>query len=138
MFPRLSRIRFILIRSFFLSFIILLFLQILTYLKHDNVSSRNRPNQVLKNEQQLSEEDENLLADDQRIKQIEFIKNQYEKDELNWTKIFYENYYRKLIKIKERDEKTTLKYHFNENQAKISQDKFQIYEQTLVNLFLRT
>jgi hypothetical protein len=80
----------------------------------------------------LSNEDKEL-SDNQRIKQIQLIENQFKNEELNWTNIFFNNYKRKLIKINERDSKTTLKYHFQDNQEKISQEIFEIYEETLVN-----
>jgi len=80
----------------------------------------------------LSNEDKEL-SDNQRIKQIQLIENQFKNEELNWTNIFFDNYKRKLIKINERDSKTTLKYHFQDNQEKISQEIFEIYEETLVN-----
>ncbi len=132
---RLSRIRFIIIRSCIISFFIILILQILAYLNNDS-TSLNEFDELLPIEQKfwkkLSNEDKEL-SDNQRIKQIQLIENQFKNEELNWTNIFFNNYKRKLIKINERDSKTTLKYHFQDNQEKISQEIFEIYEETLVN-----
>lgn len=132
---RLSRLRFILIRSCIISCIIILYLQIVEYYHNDNNSS-NEYNELLTFEQRfwkkISLEDKHL-SDIQRIKQIKSIENQLEKNELNWTKIFLDNYQRKLKKLDERNSKTTLKSHFKDNQQNISQEIFQIYEETPVN-----
>jgi len=119
-----------------ISFIIILFLQILEYFNHDTIPS-NELNEFLTIEQKfwkkISNEDKDLV-NKQRIKRIKLIENQFEKEELNWTKILFDNYKRKLQKLNERDSKTTLKYYFKDNQQIISQQKiFQIYEETLVS-----
>jgi hypothetical protein len=136
MYFRLSRIRFIIVRSCFISFIIILFLQIIEYFNHDTIPT-NEFNEFLTIEQKfwkkISNEDKDL-SNKQRIKRIKLIENQFEKEELNWTKILFDNYKRKLQKLNERDSKTTLKYYFKDNQQTISQQKiFQIYEETLVS-----
>jgi len=136
MYFRLSRIRFIVIRSCFLSFIIILFLQIIAYFNHNTTVSSNQFDEFLTIEQKfwkkISNED-NDLTNRERIKRIELIEKQFEKEELNWTKILFDSYTRKLLKLNERDSKTTLKYHFQDNQQKISQQIFEIYEETLVS-----
>lgn len=132
---RLSRLRFIIVRSCIISFIIILYLQIVAYY-NDNNSPVNEYDELSTFEQRfwkkISKEDQDL-SDIQRLDRIKFIENNFEKDKLNWTKIFLDNYYRKLRKINERDSKTILKSHFKDNQKNISQENFQIYEETLVS-----
>jgi hypothetical protein len=134
MFFRFSRLRFIIVRSCIISFIIILFLQIIAYFNHDDISF-DKPEKLLTIEEtfwkKLSNEDKDL-SDQQRIQRLKSSKNQFGKEDLNWTNIFYDSYQRKLTKLYERDSKTTLKSHFKETQANISQQFFEIYEETLV------
>ncbi len=132
MILRLSRLRFIVVRSCFISFIIILFLQLLAYFNHDD----NHPhpsNKLLTIEQIFWEKifrEDGQLSNEERIKRIQVIDN---KEELNWTGIFFDNYRKKLAIFNERNLKTKYKYQFEENQTNISQEIFEIYEETLVS-----
>ena len=132
---RLSRLRFIVVRACIISFIIILYLQFVDIFTSDNSHSHDSdefltPTQFWK---KLSNEDKEL-TDKQRIKQIELIEKQTKKIDLNWTNIFFDSYSRKLSKLNERNIKTTYKYQFKENQNNISQNTFQIFEETPVSL----
>jgi hypothetical protein len=137
MFFRLSRIRFIVVRACIISFIVILFLQIIAYFNNDNIPAHEF-DKLLTIEQKfwekLSNEDKEL-SNHERIQRIKLIQNQFEKEELNWTNIFFDSYRRKLVTLNERDSKTTLKYRFEENQQKISQQIFEIYEETKVSFY---
>lgn len=127
MFLRLSRLRFVLIRSCFLSLSIILFLQIVTLFNHENITNKTDQEVSL---EQSSDKD---LTDENRLQQIESIDKQFRTKEFNWTSIFLNNYARKLLKINQRDDQTNYKYRFKENQPKIAQTQFDIFEETLVS-----
>ncbi|CAF1221317.1 unnamed protein product [Rotaria sordida] len=135
MFFRLSRIRFIIIRTCIISLIIILFLQFSTLFNNNDNIQINKYDRLLTSEelfwQKLYDEDKNL-TDEQRIKQIELINKNFIKKNFNWTKIFFDSYTRKLLKINERDMKTIYKYRFKNNEKNILQENFQIFEETLV------
>ncbi|CAF1449764.1 unnamed protein product [Rotaria magnacalcarata] len=131
---RLSRIRFIVVRSCVISFIVILCLQFMESFSNDN-SRENSPTVVATSEElfwrKLSNEDKDL-TEEQRIKAIESSDRQTIKRELNWTKIFLDNYARKLLKINERDAQTIYKKRIEKYAKTTSQEKYDIFEETLV------
>ncbi|CAF4493016.1 unnamed protein product, partial [Rotaria magnacalcarata] len=130
---RLSRIRFIVVRSCVISFIVILCLQFMESFSNDN-SRENSPTVVATSEElfwrKLSNEDKDL-TEEQRIKAIESSDRQTIKRELNWTKIFLDNYARKLLKINERDAQTIYKKRIEKYAKTTSQEKYDIFEETL-------
>jgi len=105
----------------------------LAYFNHDDNHPHPSSNKLLTIEQifweKISRED-GQLSNEERIKRIQVIDN---KEELNWTGIFFDNYRKKLAIFNERNLKTKYKYQFEENQTNISQEIFEIYEETLVS-----
>ena len=139
---RLSRIRFLFVRSFIISLTIILFLQLIPLFNNDDfqLNSTKKYDAFLRTEKlfwtKLSDQDKDL-TDEQRIKQLEIIENQIRRTDFNWTNIFFDIYARKLSKINERDKKTAYKYRFKDNRQRNSQQNYEIYEETLVSLIIR-
>ncbi|CAF1572509.1 unnamed protein product [Rotaria sp. Silwood1] len=134
MFFRSSRLRLIIIRTCIIALIIVLFLQFSTLFNNENIPL-SKSDKLLTFEElfwkKLFDEDK-ILTDEQRIQHIKLIDEHIKKKDFNWTKIFFDNYKRKLLKINERDIKTSYKYRFKNNEQIISQEKFEIFEETLV------
>ncbi|CAF4779221.1 unnamed protein product, partial [Rotaria sp. Silwood1] len=134
MFFRSSRLRLIIIRTCIIALIIVLFLQFSTLFNNENIPI-SKSDKLLTFEElfwkKLFDEDK-ILTDEQRIQHIKLIDEHIKKKDFNWTKIFFDNYKRKLLKINERDIKTSYKYRFKNNEQIISQEKFEIFEETLV------
>ncbi|CAF2860805.1 unnamed protein product [Rotaria sp. Silwood2] len=132
---RRSRIRPVVIRLCIISLIIVLFLQFSAVFNNNDNIPKSKFDELLTIEelfwQKLSNKDK-TLTNEQRITQIELIDQQMRKKDFNWTKIFFDSYRRKLLKINERDVKTIHKYRFRNNEKNISQEKFKIFEETLV------
>ncbi|CAF1367190.1 unnamed protein product [Adineta steineri] len=134
---RSFRIRFIIIRSCIISLIIILFFQIITFLKNENIHLQdiNIWNKAYRLEKyfwkNLLNEDKDL-TDEQRIKRIELIKKQNTIKEFNWTNIFFDSYTRKLNKVYEKNIATTYKYRFKDRQPNVSQEIYEVFEETLV------
>jgi hypothetical protein len=134
MFLRISRLRFVLVRCCFFLIILLFILEIKTFIKNDILLNKN-PMEILFWEQ-LNNQDK-FLTNEQRIKQIQLIENERKKYQFNWTNIFYDIYQRKIEKLHQRDLKNTYKYRIIENIENISQETFEIFEETPVkNIFL--
>jgi len=129
MFLRISRLRFVLVRCCFFLIILLFILEIKTFIKNDILINKN-PIEILFWEQ-LNNQDK-FLTNEQRIKQIQLIENQRRKHQFNWTNIFYDMYQRKIEKLHQRDLKNTYKYRIIENIENISQETFEIFEETPV------
>ncbi len=138
MFFRLFRIRLLIVRSCIISFIIILFLQIVSFFNVDHIPLKKTKTfkKELKSEnlfwKKLSDEDK-ALTDQQRVKQIELIKKQTTNNELNWTNAFFESYARKLKILNERDDETIYKHRFKQSQQIIPQNTFEVFEETLVS-----
>ena len=128
---RLSRLRFIIVRSCFISFIIIVFLQLVAYFNDDNTP---RPSKKLLTTDQILWEkisrEDRQLSNEQRIEKI---KLRDTGGELNWIEIFFDIYWKKLSIFNERNSKTKYKYSF-EIQPTVSQETFEIYEETLVSV----
>jgi len=129
MFLRISRLRFVLVRCCFFLIILLFILEIKTFIKNDILLNKN-PMEILFWEQ-LNNQDK-FLTNEQRIKQIQLIENERKKYQFNWTNIFYDIYQRKIEKLHQRDLKNTYKYRIIENIENISQETFEIFEETPV------
>ena len=131
---RLTRLRFILLRTFWISLFITIILQLVTYFNEHSseqiVSTISDENAFWKT---IFNQDQHL-TDQQRI---EFIRNQIEHNEknvYNWTGVFLDNYARKLVTLNERDSKTTLKERRHTSQQMITQTTIDIFEDTTVRV----
>ncbi|CAF3778380.1 unnamed protein product [Rotaria socialis] len=130
MYLRISRLRFVLVRCCFLLIILLFLLEIKIFLFYNDNSSKKSPMEI-SFWQQLYEQDQ-LLTDEQRVKQLESIEQQRMKIEPNWTNIFFNIYRRKLARLDQRDMKTSYKYRTIENRQNFLQTTFEIFEETPV------
>jgi len=135
---RLSRIRFIVIRSCVISTFIVLILQL-----NDLYSSNNNNNNSFHPLERLKTAEEKfwekLLLEDQhlsnadRVHRIKSFEKQFENDNLNWTAIFFESYRRKLSVLQQRDSTSHYKFRFRlENEPNLTQQSFYIYMETPV------
>lgn len=129
MYLRISRLPFVLVRCCFLSIVLLFIFEIKLFYNHDN-SAKKSPMEI-SFWQKLYDQDQ-LLTQTQRVKQIEIAEKQILKTQLNWTTIFYDIYQRKLQRLNQRDARTLYKYRTIEKQENFSQTKFEIFEETPV------
>jgi hypothetical protein len=129
MYFRLSRLRFVLVRGCFLLIILLFTLKFRTFFTND-ISLTKNPIEILFWEQ-LYKQDQ-LLTNEEKIEQIQFLEKQRKKNHLNWTNIFYDIYQRKIEKMNERDMKNIYKYRSRKNTQNFSQKIFEIFEETPV------
>lgn len=134
-----SRIRLNIIRVLGISLTIVFLLQFVTLLtKNDddgvNENYTGTVGSILAESfwKKISNEDRHL-TDQQRVERIQSFENKIIKEKLNWTKIFLDNYARKLLKINERDLQTTYKQRFEEDSKINSQQFYDIFEETLVS-----
>lgn len=130
MYFRLSRLRFVLVRYCVLFLIFILILELKLYFQTDEYPKKNAREILFWN--QLYNQDR-YLTNQQRIEQIQLIEKQKQFQPLNWTRIFYEIYQRKTEKLYEKDKKNAYKYQLKRNHQNLSQNLFQIFEETLVN-----
>jgi lipopolysaccharide export LptBFGC system permease protein LptF len=142
MFLRLARLRFVVVRSCFISIIIILFLQFVAFFNHDDFQSttKNKIDDSLSSNEKLfwkklADEDAHI-TEKQRIKGIQLNQNQTEKTKLNWKNIFSDIYQRKIAILNERDTKTPYKYRNNKHEQNIQQKTFEIFEETPVRYTL--
>ena len=119
---RLTRLRFILFRTFWISIFVTIFLQLFAHFTETSTSSSD----IFDIDRSLNNE-----------KRIEILRNQMkinEQFETNWTKIFQENYLRRLITLNERDAKTNDKHREETlgQSQRLTQSTINIYEETTV------
>ncbi|CAF1484679.1 unnamed protein product [Adineta ricciae] len=128
------RLRFILVRSCVISLVIVVILQGFLFVTNE-LYELQKTKRLLRAEaqfwQELAEEDQGL-TDQQRIRQIELIKQSNIGSNINWTKVFSDNYRRKLLRLNERESHNMNKYRFRDIQENVSQDIFDVFEETLV------
>ena len=126
---RLSRLRFLLLRSVFCLLFFILILKIRTFFRND-MSLKTNLMEILY-WQEFDNEDR-LLSKEQRIEQIESFENQRRKEKINWTMVFYDLYERKLAKLNQRDQNNLYKIR-NTNKTQTSpQNSIEIIEETPV------
>ena len=132
---RLPRLRFILVRVFTISFIIILFLQVFSYFNVDNIPSEDLHHilRFEKNLQEMLPSDDKDLSDDERVKRIKLFNNRLDKEEVNWTRVFLESYKKKSVILNDRDAKTSHKSRFKEELQSSPQKTIEIYEETTVS-----
>lgn len=133
---RLTRLCFILRRTFCLSLLITIFLQLFTYFSDESIESPVQSDPFWTN---LFDQDQDL-TDEERIKFIQTASNSDTHPQWNWTHLFLENYRRKSKTLEDRDRRTSdkileIKSHSSPN---LIPSTIEVYEETTVMKSIRT
>ena len=140
MFPRLSRIGFIVSRSVFLSLFIIFFMRLLAFFSNNDSSDAQAnagPWAPWMDEQKafwrtLAAQDK-VLTDAQRVEQVQRRGIPDDNQSLNWTNIFWDIYSRKSATIKDRNSKTPHKRFLERPTSAMPPSVIDIFEETPVS-----
>ena len=128
---RFTRLRFILVRTFWISIIITILLQLFA---HRNETSSSSSTDDRRDFWTKVFDDDRALTDDQRIDLIRSQTKITDSSETNWTNVLQENFARRLVTLNERDAKTDDKHRVQiaAQSQQLSQSIIHIYEETTV------
>lgn len=134
MFLRLARLRFLIVRICFYSFLIFLLLQLLTYFNNSTKSVEqveSSENQLGKSIDEIKEANQQSASDERRLEQVKLVEQQNSSVTHNWTGILFDHYTKKLTVLNQRDAENNWKSRSKGSRSE--QDIFEIYEETMVS-----
>lgn len=129
------RIRFIVIRSCVISFILVLLVQLLGWFK-DGIDRVYKSRKLLREERafwnEIAKEDSHV-TDEQRFQFIQSVQEDGVHTSVNWTSILNDSYQRKAVRHELTETTDRYKHRFEDEHAPVAQRIFHVFEETKVS-----